>query len=106
MPQCLNDGASKHVSVSKSIDFDTMCALVYAAMECKNVPKKPDLAFKLLSATKSSAGVCLHNQDEWLDLIQAVEEVEVKNGDATVNIVVSDKVCRLWLLYIKVPTLS
>ena len=104
--RCLNDGARKHVSISKSVDFDTMCMLVYAAMECENVLKKPDLAFKLLNATNSSAGVCLHNQDEWLDLIRAFKEVEAKNGDATANIVVSNKVCHLWLLYIEVLTLS
>ena len=106
VPQCLNDSARKRISISKSIDFDTMCVLVYAAMECENVPKKPDLAFKLLNAVKSSAGVCLHNQDEWLDLIRAFKEVEAKNGDATANIVVSNKVCHLWLLYIEVLTLS
>ena len=72
-----------------------MCILVYVAMECKNVPKKPDLAFKLLSDVKSSAEMCLHNQDKWLDLIRAVEEVEAKNGDATANIVVSNKVHHL-----------
>ena len=108
MPQCLNGSTRKCISISKSIDidFNTMCTLVYAAMECENIPKKPNLAFKLLSAMKSSAGVCLHNQDEWLDLIGAVKEVEAKNGDAAVNIVVSDKVCHLWLLYIEVLTLS
>ena len=83
-----------------------MCTLVYTTTECKNILKKPDLAFKLLSATKSSPGVCIHNQDEWLDLIQAVEEVEVKNRDATANMIVSENVRHLWLLYIEVLTLS
>ena len=72
-----------------------MCTLVYTTMECENILKKPDLAFKLPSATKSSPGG-LHNQDEWLDLIQAIKEVEVKNGDAAANIIVSEKVHHLW----------
>ena len=76
-----------------------MCTLVYTAMECENVLKKPDLAFKLPSATKSSPRVCLHNRDEWLDLIRAVEEVEVKKGDATANIIVGEKVRHLSTLH-------
>ena len=55
---------------------------------------------------KSSPGVRIHNQDESLDLIQAVEEVEAKNGDATANMIVSENVRHLWLLYIEVLTLS
>ena len=68
-------------------------------MECDTVPKKPELAFKLLSATKSLLAMCLQNQEEWLDLIRAVGEVEVKGGDATTNIVISKKVCDLPLQY-------
>ena len=71
------------MSVSKSVDYETMCHLVFTTMEYDNVPRKPKLAFKLVSATKSSAATCLQSQEEWLDLIRAVEEVEVKGGEAT-----------------------
>ncbi len=76
-----------------------MCGLIYMTMECDTVPKKSELAFKLLSAIKSLPATCLQNQEEWLDLIRAVGEVEAKGGDAATNIVISEKVCDLPLQY-------
>ncbi len=83
------------MSVSKSVDYKTMCNLVFTTMECDDVPRKPELAFKLVSATKSLAATCLQSQEEWLDLIRAVEEVEVKGGEPATNIVVHEKVREL-----------
>ena len=92
VPRMLADNARKRVAVSKSDDFEMMCHIVYATMECQGIPKKPVLAFKLLHTTKISPVTCLYNEDEWRDLIKAVEEVEVKTGEAAANIVISEKV--------------
>ena len=83
------------MSVSKSVDYETMCNLIFTTMECDDVPRKPELALKLVSATKSSAATCLQTQEEWLDFIRAVEEVEVKGSEPTANIVVCEKVHEL-----------
>ena len=83
------------MSFSKSVDYETMCHLVFTTMECNDIPKKPELAFKLVSVTKSSAVTCLQSQEEWLDLIRAVEEVEAKGGEPSTNIVVCKKVREL-----------
>ena len=64
-------------------------------MECEDILTKPDLTFKLVEATKSSPVTCLQDQEEWQDLIRAVEEAEMKGAKGTANIVVSEKVHNL-----------
>jgi len=48
--------------------------------------KKTNLTFKLVGVTKSSPAVCLQNQEEWQDLIRAVEEAEMKGAKGAMNI--------------------
>ena len=51
------------------------------------------LTFKLPNMTKSLSATCLQTEEEWQDLIKAVERVEAKGGDPVANIVISKKVC-------------
>ena len=80
------------MAISKSDDFETMCHIVYATLECQDALMKPDLAFKLPNTTKSSSATCLQTDEEWQDLIKAIERVEAKGGDLVANIVITEKV--------------
>jgi len=42
---------------------------------------------------KSFPVTSLQNQEEWQDLIRAVEDTEMKGAEATENIVAPEKVC-------------
>ena len=53
VPRALSDNARKRVAISKSDNFETMCHIVYATLECQDALMKPDLAFKLPNMTKS-----------------------------------------------------
>ena len=69
-----------------------MCHIIYATMECQDILMKPDLTFKLPHMMKSSSTICLQTEEEWQDLIKAIEWVEAKGGDLAANIVISEKV--------------
>ena len=92
VPRALSDNARKRVAISKSDDFETMCHIVYATLECQDALMKPNLAFKLPNTTKSSSATCLQTEEEWQDLIKAIERVEAKGGDPAANIVITEKV--------------
>ena len=83
-----------------------MCTLIYTIMKCEDVLTKPNLTFKLVRATKSFPEMCLQNQDEWQDLIRAVEEAEMKSAEDAMNIVVGEKVHHFPLQYPNQLTLS
>ena len=92
IPHALSDNARKRVAISKSSDFETMCHSVYTTLEFQDALMKPELAFKLPNTTKSLSTTCLHTEEEWQDLIKAVEQVEAKGGDPVANIVITEKV--------------
>ena len=90
--RALSDNARKRVAVLKSDDFEMMCHSIYTTLECQDTLVKPELAFKLPNMTKSSSTTCLQTEEEWQDLIKAIEQVEAKGGDLAANIVITEKV--------------
>ena len=65
VPRALSDNARKRVAISKSDNFEMMCHIVYATLECQDALMKPKLAFKLPNTTKSSSATCLQTEEEW-----------------------------------------
>ena len=108
----LSHNARKRVAISRSDNFETMCHIVYTTMECQDVPMKPNLAFKLPNMMKSLSMTCLQTEEEWQDLIEAiewveaVEWVEAKDGDLVANIVISEKACHFCYSKSTILTLS
>ena len=94
------------MAVLKSDDFKTMCHSVYTTLECQDALMKPELAFKLPNTTKSSSTTCLQTEEEWQDLIKAVEQVEAKGGDLAANIVITKKVWHICYSKSMILTLS
>ena len=90
VPCVLSDNARKQAAVLKSDVFKTMCHIIYATLECQDALMKPELTFKLPNMTKSLSATCLQTEEEWQDLIKAVEQVEAKGGDLAANIVITE----------------
>ena len=59
------------------------------------MPRGPNETWTCFQASpchKNLPVTCLQNEEEWWDLIKAVEEVEAKTGDVVAHIVISEKV--------------
>ena len=94
------------MAVSKSNDFEMMCHSIYTTLECQDTLMKPELIFKLPNMMKSSSATCLQTEEEWQDLIKALEQVEAKGGDLVANIVITEKVWHICYSKSMILTLS
>ena len=83
-----------------------MCHSIYTTLECQDTLMKPKLAFKLPNTKKSPSMTCLQTEEEWQDLIKAIEQVEAKGGDPVANIVITKKVWHICYSKSMILTLS
>ncbi|KAF8579876.1 hypothetical protein K439DRAFT_1620211 [Ramaria rubella] len=93
VPLCLLENTNKHTPA--------MTAEVHQAMDCEAVPTKPKLMYKLIRATKSSSADCLLDGADWLNIINRLEEGELKKAEAVVYIVITEKYLAALVQYLK-----
>lgn len=84
VPQALSDGTQR-VSLTSTASFEEALELFHSTIGCCDVARKPDLSYKLSSATVKADAINLRTSEDWVGCIEdVVAAIKKKKGTGPV----------------------
>lgn len=75
IPQVSSD-CIQRVSIDSDIPFDDVLATIYETLSCSDIPRKPNLSYKLDSAPSKAPAISLSTSDDWDGCLETLTNAE------------------------------
>ena len=75
IPQVSSD-CIQRVSIDSDIPFDDVLATIYETLSCSDIPRKPNLSYKLDSAPSKAPAISLLTSDDWNGCLETLANAE------------------------------
>lgn len=71
IPQVASD-CIQHVSIDADISFNDVLAVIYETLSCNDIPRKPNLSYKLEFTPAKAATISLSTSDDWQGCLETL----------------------------------
>jgi hypothetical protein len=104
VPQASSNGSQRLSITLDGQPFETILEMIYKAVGCSDVKRKPNLSYKLSTAPQKNSPISLATEDDWRGCLEDTMAAELKLNkaarsssasswqSATITIIVSEDV--------------
>ena len=87
-------GSARRVELKSVASYLEGLKIIYDNIGCSDVVKKPELSYKLTTATAKAVSISLNSEEDWNGFQkEVINEQKTKKRSIPVNILVPDRVC-------------
>lgn len=92
-------GSARRVELKSVAPYQEALEVIYDNIGCSDVIKKPELSYKLSTATAKAVSISLNSEKDWKGFQkEVISQQKTKKRSIPVNILVPDRVCITYLL--------
>lgn len=91
-------GSARRVELKSVAQYGEALGIIYDNIGCSDVVKKPELSYKLSTATAKAVSISLNSERDWNGFQkEVISQQKTKKRSIPVNILVPDRVCIIYL---------
>lgn len=94
-------GSARRVELKSSASYREALEIIYDNIGCADVVKKPEMSYKLSTATAKAVSISLNSERDWKGFQkEVISQQKTKKRSIPVNILVSDRVRTIMPVYL------